>query len=182
MKIEKLLWSKTKTDILKYLIFKQEGISLRALENVLKRSFPAIKKQVDILEESWIVYIDKISSGWEVYIKEDLKPFIRKIFLYSLYEDILDLINENDNLIKEYFLGKLFWYELPDNIDLVFIYDSQYSALLDKFKFQLDKLLESYFLDKIIITFLDIKQFYKRYTTWDKFAITLKGKWWKKCI
>jgi len=53
MKIEKLLWSKTKTDILKYLIFKQEGISLRALENVLKRSFPAIKKQVDILEESW---------------------------------------------------------------------------------------------------------------------------------
>jgi predicted transcriptional regulator len=64
MKLEKFLGSKTKTDILKYLIFKEEGISLRALENVLKWSFPAIKKQVDILEDSGVVFIDKNTNGW----------------------------------------------------------------------------------------------------------------------
>jgi predicted ArsR family transcriptional regulator len=37
---------------LKYLLFKQEGLSARELENHLKQSFPAIKKQLDNLEQA----------------------------------------------------------------------------------------------------------------------------------
>ncbi|MDR0282811.1 MAG: hypothetical protein LBI53_06075 [Candidatus Peribacteria bacterium] len=52
MNLEKLFGSKTKVDILKYLLFRRQGISMRALESELERTFPAIKKQVDSLEES----------------------------------------------------------------------------------------------------------------------------------
>ena len=39
--------SKTKSDILKYLIFRRQGVSMRALEAEIGWTFPAIKKQVD---------------------------------------------------------------------------------------------------------------------------------------
>ena len=47
MDLEKLFGSKAKVDILKYLLFKRQGLSLRALESDLTWTFPAIKKQVD---------------------------------------------------------------------------------------------------------------------------------------
>jgi len=50
MRLDKLLGSQAKADILKFLVFKREGISARALENYLSWSFPSIKKQIDMLE------------------------------------------------------------------------------------------------------------------------------------
>ncbi|MBP6911571.1 hypothetical protein KBC03_08475, partial [Patescibacteria group bacterium] len=64
MKLDKFLGSKTKVDILKYLIFRRQGISIRALEHEIPWTFPAIKKQVDSLEESDIVDIDKEGNKW----------------------------------------------------------------------------------------------------------------------
>ena len=52
MKLEKLFGSRTKSDILKYLVFRRQGISVRAFESELTRSFPAIKKQIDALEDA----------------------------------------------------------------------------------------------------------------------------------
>jgi hypothetical protein len=34
----------------------------------------------------------------------------------------------------------------------------------------------------MVVTFMDIREFYRRYETGDKFVIILKGKWGKKCI
>jgi predicted transcriptional regulator len=62
MNLEKLFGSKTKVDILKYLLFRRQGISMRALESELERTFPAIKKQVDSLEESGILTVNKEGS------------------------------------------------------------------------------------------------------------------------
>jgi hypothetical protein len=73
-------------------------------------------------------------------------------------------------------LGNFFGYKLPDNIDLVFVYESQYKSLLMKFKIELEKLLEEYFIDNMVVTFMDIREFYRRYETGDKFVIILKGK------
>jgi hypothetical protein len=52
MNIYLLFGNRTKVDILKYLMFKEDGISARELENNLSQSFPAIKKQIDNLERA----------------------------------------------------------------------------------------------------------------------------------
>jgi len=59
MNLEKLFGSKTKVDILKYLLFRRQGISMRALEGEIGRTFPAIKKQVDSLNESNVINVNK---------------------------------------------------------------------------------------------------------------------------
>ena len=50
MKLDKLFGSKAKADILKYLVFRRQGISMRAFESELEWSFPAIKKQISQLD------------------------------------------------------------------------------------------------------------------------------------
>gem|GEM_PF-1550978 len=69
MKLDKFLGSKTKVDILKYLIFRRQGISIRALEHEIPWTFPAIKKQVDSLEDSEIVDIDKEGNKRSIVIR-----------------------------------------------------------------------------------------------------------------
>lgn len=59
MNLEKLFGSKTKVDILKYLLFKRQGVSMRALESEIPWTFPAIKKQVDSLNESNVIDVNK---------------------------------------------------------------------------------------------------------------------------
>lgn len=59
MNLEKLFGSKTKVDILKYLLFRRQGVSMRALESEIQRTFPAIKKQVDSLLEAQVININK---------------------------------------------------------------------------------------------------------------------------
>jgi predicted transcriptional regulator len=59
MNLEKLFGSKTKVDILKYLLFKRQGVSMRALESEISWTFPAIKKQVDSLHESNVIDVNK---------------------------------------------------------------------------------------------------------------------------
>ena len=77
MKLDKFLGSKTKVDILKYLIFRRQGISIRALEHEIPWTFPAIKKQVDSLEESEIVDIDKEGNKWSIVIRPSVMENIR---------------------------------------------------------------------------------------------------------
>lgn len=181
MKLEKLLWSKTKTDILKYLIFWKEWISIRYLETRLNRSFPAIRKQIDILEKAGVIEIDKENNSWAIYLKKDFKWLLKKIFLFALQEELLEIIKNYNDIIKDYYLWKLFWFsELPT--DLVLIYQKEYKSRLDKIKKEIDKLFESYFINVVQITTLNIQEYWQRYRAWDKFVILLQNKWWKTCI
>jgi len=84
MKLDKFLGSKTKVDILKYLIFRRQGISIRALEHEIPWTFPAIKKQVDPLEESDIVDIDKEGNKWSIIMRPSVAQHIRTLLLYCL--------------------------------------------------------------------------------------------------
>jgi hypothetical protein len=59
MDLEKLFGGKTKVDILKYLLFRRQGISMRALEGEITRTFPAIKKQVDALDKAKVINVNK---------------------------------------------------------------------------------------------------------------------------
>lgn len=88
MKLDKFLGSKTKVDILKYLVFRRQGISIRALEHEIPWTFPAIKKQVDSLEESDIVDIDKEGNKRSIVIRPSVTEYIKGLLLYCLGEDL----------------------------------------------------------------------------------------------
>ncbi|MDP2670078.1 MAG: hypothetical protein Q8O99_03700 [bacterium] len=68
MKLDKLLGSRAKADILKYLVFRRQGISIRAFESELERSFPAIKKQIDQLEDAGVIEIEKDQAKRSIYL------------------------------------------------------------------------------------------------------------------
>ncbi len=180
MKLDKLLWSKTKVDILKYLIFCKEGISLRALENKIWWTFPSIKKQIDLLEKSGVVYIDKSWNSWAVYLKDEFKKLLSKLFLYALQQDIQELFEKNNDLIKDYYLWKLFWF--PLEADLFVLYQPEFKPKLEKVKLQLDKLFESYFIYSPVVGFMSITEYLQRERIWDRFVIFLKNKGWKSCL
>lgn len=68
MNLEKLFGSRAKTDILKFLVFRRQGVSVRAFETELQWSFPAIKKQVDQLEEAGVVRVKKDNNKWSIFL------------------------------------------------------------------------------------------------------------------
>jgi hypothetical protein len=103
MKLEKLFGSKTKVDIIKYLLFKRQGVSMRALETELSRTFPAIKKQIDSLGEAEVITIEKDSLKRSISIKEDFYVNIKNIFLYCLKSDLKKLFLSKPSLIHTYF-------------------------------------------------------------------------------
>jgi len=108
MDLDKLFGSKTKVDVLKYLTFKREGISMRALESELSWTFPAIKKQIDSLALSKAVYIDKAASKRSIYIEKDFKELIKDILLYALEKDITILLKTYEMMVDRHYLGKTF--------------------------------------------------------------------------
>ncbi|MEI7478115.1 MAG: hypothetical protein WCJ81_06600 [bacterium] len=104
MKLDKFLGSKTKVDILKYLLFRRQGISIRALEHEIPWTFPAIKKQVDSLEESEIVTIDKDPAKWAITLEGSIAPHMKALFLYTLESELHELFQKYAYMIDSYFL------------------------------------------------------------------------------
>ena len=89
---------------MKYLLFRRQGISIRALEHEIPWTFPAIKKQVDSLDESEIVLIDKDASKWSITIKPDIAHHMKALFLYTLETDLSALFEPFTYMIDQYFL------------------------------------------------------------------------------
>jgi hypothetical protein len=179
MNIERLLGSKTKTDILKYLIFRRQWISMRAMESDMNRSFPAIKKQVDILLDAWILKIDKDSSWWAIYIKQDIFAIIKSIFIYSLKKNIKDLFTQHEITVNKYFLWKVFDYAI--DLDLVLIYNPVEDIFLNEIKKDISNIFEIYFIRTVNVSFMSKNDYEKRYRLADKFVLNLITKWkeWK---
>lgn len=171
MKLEKLLWSCTKVDILKYLVFKRQWISIRALENELEWSFPAIKKQVDLLLEAWVIKIDKTNSKWAIYFDDSIFQLVKKVFLFSLEQDIKSLFDTYETCIDKYFLWKLFGNSI--DIDLIIIYNSLERPLIEKIKEEISEIFKWYFIDMVNVVFMSNDDFQRRYRLADKFVLNL---------
>ena len=84
MDLEKLFGSKTKVDILKYLLFRRQGVSMRALEWELEWTFPAIKKQVDSLKSAEILKVDTDWNWRSISIEPWIHDLLKQIFYYWL--------------------------------------------------------------------------------------------------
>ena len=121
MNLEKLFGSKTKVDILKYLIFRRQGISMRALETELWWTFPAIKKQVDSLDDAGVVDIDKENIWRSIHIKAWVEPILKELFFEALKQHLTTLFEGVWDTLKDYYRWNKFWKEIW--MDLVLVYN-----------------------------------------------------------
>jgi len=171
MKLDKFLGSKTKVDILKYLLFRRQGISIRALEHEIPWTFPAIKKQVDSLEESEIVTIDKDPAKWAITLEGSIAPHMKALFLYTLESELHELFQKYAYMIDSYFLWHVFGKEL--DLDLVVIYKNCDKQALDAIKDAITLLFRDYFIETVNVTFMNNDEFQRRYRLADKFVLQL---------
>jgi len=174
MNIEYLFWSKTKVDILRYLIFKEEWLSARELENQLKQSFPAIKKQLDNLEQAGIILKNKNWNRWQIKIVEDVKPLILRIFIFDMVNFLKDLVREY-SFLEKFLLWDLFFSDLTQKIwvDLVFIYNNDVEEIfLNDVKQKIWDFFDTYFIN-IVVTFMKKQDYERRLKYADKFVLML---------
>lgn len=171
MKLEKFLWSKTKVDIIKYLIFKRQWISIRALESELNWSFPAIKKQVDSLEEAEIVEIDKNNNRFAITIRENVYDLIKNFILFNLEQDFVNTFNKYDTMLDKFYLWKIFWKKL--DIDIVLLHKNTPKEFLEQIKNDFEKMFKDYFIDHLSVVFMSVDDFQRRYRLADKFILNL---------
>lgn len=173
MKLEKLLWSKTKVDILKYLVFKRQWISIRALENELSWSFPAIKKQVDLLCDADVLKIDKEWAWWSIRLEQWAQDIVRNLFLFSMEWMLNTIVDSSGWIIKHTYLWRIFGKPLDMDVDLVLIYETDKKEEVALLKSQIESVFKDYFIDVVSVVFLSYDDFQKRYRVADKFVLNL---------
>lgn len=174
MDLNILFWSKTKVNILKYLLFKEDKISARELENHIHQSFPAIKKQVDNLYNAWIIEKNKKWNRWQLEIKEDVKYLIHNIFVYDIKKYLQNLWETNSFFLKKIFLVDFFSCNVDKQlwIDIVFIHKKVDDKFLSDIKEQISNYLDDYYFD-LKISFICEENYQKRLKFADKFVISL---------
>ncbi len=171
MNLEKLFGSKAKVDILKYLLFKRQWISMRALESELEWTFPAIKKQVDSLSQAGVVDIDKEGQWWSISLKEDFFDKIRDIFFFGLKQSLTNLFETYDSVIEQYYFWKRFWINL--DMDLVVIYKNAETDQIDKIKEEINLIFREYFIEIVYVVFMSTEEREKRYRMADRFVLQI---------
>ena len=171
MNLEKLFWSKAKTDILKYLVFRRQGISIRAFESELDWSFPAIKKQIDQLDEAGVIEIKKTNNKRSIYLSKWIDGYIRNFFLYSLTTELQEYFAGNDIRIDKFFLWKLFGIDIEQ--DLVLIYNPEWLPHLAQVKEDINMIFRRYLIEMVSLVVMSRSDFEKRYRLADKFVLNL---------
>lgn len=169
MNLEKLFWSKTKVDILKYLVFRRQWVSMRALESEIWWTFPAIKKQIDSLEESGILDIQKENSGFSISIKKEYFDLFKEIFFTALKSNLTNIFETYSVMINKYFLWKIFW--IPLDMDIVIIYQHMEKPQIDELKNRIAELFREFFIENVSVVFMSTEEREKRYRLADKFVL-----------
>ncbi len=170
MDLDKLFGSKTKSDILKYLVFRRQSVSIRSLENETWWTFPGIKKQVETLEQAKILNIDKEWNWWSIVINKKIYPEIKLLLLSALKYNILDVFKNCDYKIDKIYRGKVFGKEIDP--DLVFVYSSP-DTDIETIKNQLSDIFKQYMIDSATLWYLSTQEFDKRSKMADKLVISL---------
>lgn len=172
MNLDKLFWSKTKVDILKYLLFRRQGISMRALESELDWTFPAIKKQVDSMKESNVVYIDKTSNvWWSITLNPSFQPILEDLLYFSLKSELSDFFKEYEIMIPKYFFWRIFGIEI--DIDLIVIYNNLEKPQIEHIKSSIWEIFRKYMIENVSVVFMSEEEWKKRYRLADRFVLNI---------
>ena len=172
MNLEKLFGSKTKVDILKYLLFKRQGVSMRALESEISWTFPAIKKQVDSLDQSYVIDVNKENQWRAISIKPEFHDTLKNVFYFWLKNDITTLFNTYEVMIDQYYFGKRFNIDLE--MDLVVIYKNCEKPQIDMIKENINEIFRRYFIEIVSVVFMSLEEWQKRDRLADRFVIQIK--------
>ncbi len=178
MNLEKLFGSKTKVDILKYLLFKRQGISMRALESEIEWTFPAIKKQVDSLNAANVINVNKDGQGRAISIKPEFYNILKNVFYFWLQNDLITLFTTYEVMIDQYYFGKKFNIDLE--MDLVVVYKNCEKPQIDMIKENINEIFRSYFIESVSVVFMHIEEWQKRDRLADRFVIQIKKSLIKK--
>ncbi len=178
MNLEKLFGSKTKVDILKYLLFKRQWISMRALESEVERTFPAIKKQVDSLNESNVINVNKDGQWWAISIKPEFYDTLKNVFYFWLQNELITLFTTYEVMIDQYYFGKKFNIDLE--MDLVVIYKNCEKPQIDMIKENINEIFRKYFIEIVSVVFMHVEERQKRDRMADRFVIQIKKSLIKK--
>ncbi len=159
-------------DILKYLLFKRQGISMRALESEIERTFPAIKKQVDSLNESKVITVNKDGQWWAISIKPEFYDILKNVFYFWLQNDLINLFTTYEVMIDQFYFGKRFNIDLE--MDLVVIYKNCEKPQIDMIKQNIDEIFRAYFIEMASVVFMGAEEWQKRDRLADRFVIQIK--------
>lgn len=144
---------------------------MRALESELRRTFPAIKKQVDSLDKSEAVTIQKAPSGRSIYLQKEFKDIAKSILLYALEKEINTLADIYEMVIDRHYLGKAFWFDIES--DIILIYKNCEKEQLDKIKEEVWEIFKKYFIETVYITCMSYKEREQRYRLADRFVLRI---------
>jgi len=171
MNLEKLFWSKAKVDILKYLLFRRQWISMRALESELEWTFPAIKKQVDSLNEAKVIDVNKDWQWWSISIKKDFHENIKSIFFYGLKQELIWLFESYEIMITKYYFWKRFGVDLE--MDLIVVHKYLEKPQMDKIKESINEIFRNCFIETVSVVFMSAEERDKRYRLADRFVLQI---------
>ncbi len=178
MDLEKLFGGKTKVDILKYLLFRRQGISMRALEGEITRTFPAIKKQVDALDKAKVINVNKDGQWRAISIKPEFYDILKNVFYFWLQHELINLFTTYEVMIDQYYFGKRFNIDLE--MDLVVIYKNCEKPQIDMIKENINEIFRTYFIEVVSVVFMSNEEWQKRDRLADRFVIQIKKSLIKK--
>ena len=145
---------------------------MRALESELGWTFPAIKKQIDILNEAGIIQVDKSSQGKRsITIDDGVFIVMKQLFVFALKKDISELLDQHSYVAKEFYLGKMFGYAI--DTDIVIVYQNCEKEILDVFKDQINEVFRKYGIESIYVTLLSTGDWQKRLQLADRFVLNV---------
>ena len=142
---------------------------MRALESEIWWTFPAIKKQIDSLEESGILDIQKENSGFSISIKKEYFDLFKEIFFTALKSNLTNIFETYSVMINKYFLWKIFW--IPLDMDIVIIYQHMEKPQIDELKNRIAELFREFFIENVSVVFMSTEEREKRYRLADKFVL-----------
>jgi hypothetical protein len=142
---------------------------MRALESELDRTFPAIKKQVDSLEESGIIHINKENSGFSISVLPQYQDLFKNFFFTALKSDLIQLFESYSVMIDKYFRGKRFGIALE--MDLIVIYKHMEKPQIDQMKESIGEIFRSFFIENISIVCMSTEERERRYRMADRFVL-----------
>jgi len=151
---------------------------MRALESEIEWTFPAIKKQIDSLNESNVIDVNKDGQGREISIKPEFYDTLKSIFFFWLKNDVIDLFTTYEVMIDQYYFGKKFNIDLE--MDLVVIYKNCEKPQIDMIKDNINEIFRKYFIEIVSVVFMGVEERQKRDRLADRFVIQIKKSLIKK--
>lgn len=139
---------------------------MRAMSNEIAWTFPAIKKQVDSLEESDIIMIERENNKFYIILNPEIADVIKNLYLVSIKMDIIACLEQYYQDIEQFYFGKLFG--ASADIDLVIIYHEHNMYRVEQIKNHITEILRAYFIETASIVYMSSHDWNRRYRLGDK--------------